>query len=83
MADSKIVQLDRTAAVVTSQGTMQDRFGNWAQSVTNQLNQNIVGNGSPEGVNDGRRFTNYIDLDTGDLYIKTTEQGTLTGWKLL
>lgn len=83
MADSKIVQFDRAAAVVTTQGTMQDRLGNWAQSVTNQLNQNIAGSGSPEGVTDSRRFALYIDVDTDDVYIKTTEQGTLTGWKSL
>lgn len=83
MADSKIIAPDRTAQITTPQSTMQDRFALWTQAVTDRLNQNIVGTGNPNGTVDGRQFTFYIDDATNDFYVKTTEQGTLTGWKLL
>jgi hypothetical protein len=53
------------------------------QAITDFANRNIAGTGSPEGVIDAKRFTFYLDDATNDFYVKTTEQGTLTGWKSL
>lgn len=83
MADSKIVAPDRLAQIIMQDARMQDRFALWCQAVTDYTNRNKVGTGSPETVEDGARFTLYIDTATNDVYLKTTEQGTLTGWKLL
>lgn len=83
MADSKIIAPDRLASIIMSDSRMQDRFALWCQSITDFANRNKVGTGSPEGVEDGQRFTFYIDTATNDFYVKTTEQGTLTGWKSL
>ena len=83
MADNKIIPPDRSAPVVMPSGQMQNRFGLWCQAVSDFANKNVVGTGSPEGVTDASRFTFYIDDATNDFYVKTTEQGTLTGWKLL
>lgn len=83
MADNKIVAPDRVAQIVMQNMMMQDRFALWCQAITDFVNRNNVGTGSPEGLQDGQRFTFYIDTATNDFYVKTTEQGTLTGWKLL
>jgi hypothetical protein len=83
VADNKIISPDRSAQIVAPDQRMQDRFALWCQSVSDYANRNKTGLGSPEGVEDGQRFTFYIDTATNDFYVKTTEQGTLTGWKLL
>ena len=83
MADAKVISPDRLAPIVMNDARMQDRFAIWCQSVSDYTNRNKVGSGSPESVEDGQRFTFYIDTATNDFYVKTTEQGVLTGWKLL
>ena len=83
MAENKIVAPDRLASVVMQSGMMQDRFALWVQAITDFANRNIAGTGSPEGLIDAKRFTFYLDDATNDFYVKTTEQGTLTGWKSL
>jgi hypothetical protein len=83
VADSKIIAPDRLASVVMGNGAMQDRFALWCQSVTDNANKDLVGTGSPEGVVDAVRFAIYIDDSANDVYLKTTQKGINTGWKLL
>ena len=42
----------------------------------------LDGKGSPEGVVSARFKVWYIDTDTNDIYIKTTNQSVNTGWVL-
>lgn len=83
MADDKLVAPDRTIPV-SQRGIMENRFANWTEETTNRINLMIVeGSGSPENVVNARRLTLYYDQTNENLYIKSTDLGDSTGWKLV
>lgn len=83
MADNKLVSPDRTIPV-SNRGIMENRFANWTEETTNRINTSVIeGDGSPEGAVNARRLTFYYDRTNENLYIKSTNLGDSTGWKLV
>lgn len=53
-------------------------FASWMQLVSEGA-QTLDGDGTPEGVVEGRLGWSYIDTTASDYYVKTTDGGD-TGW---
>lgn len=83
MADNKLVAPDRTIPVA-KKGIMENRFANWTEEVTSRINLMLIdGSGTPEGNVNARKLTLYYDNVNENLYIKSTDLGSSTGWKLV
>ena len=56
---AKTPQLNAAQPIVGQNGTMEQPFRTWANTVT--ANLPVIGSGSPEGVVDAPQFAVYID----------------------
>lgn len=78
---TSVVKLEDGSAVMTL------RMAEFIEAITNQVNQNIIinGTGSPEGVVTAQPFKLYIDTAAAsgsNMYVKKTGSGN-TGWVLV
>tara|TARA_R110000803_G_scaffold58245_1_gene116470 strand:- start:1306 stop:1578 length:273 start_codon:yes stop_codon:yes gene_type:complete len=86
--NDNITALERFTSVTITDDTgnnlMTLRMTEFIESITRQVNQNIVinGTGSPEGVLVAEPFKIYIDTAADTTYYKKTGAGN-TGWALL
>ncbi len=80
MANKQINNQTYGTAIVDKAGKPTTVFFTLLESLTNL--EILDGEGSPEGIENGRFKSLYIDTDTNDLYIKTTIESLTTGWVL-
>lgn len=79
MVDKIIVPL-RTEKQ-TQEGFATRRLSDWQDQVTRRVNNVVLeGSGTPEGSVDAPKLAFYLDTAVNTLYIKTTQEGSLTGW---
>ena len=84
---SHVIAFERSQSVSNSNGTPSQRFAEYTEEMTDQVNNNTIatGTGSPEGVLKASFPKLYADSagTTGSiLYIKKTGSGN-TGWILV
>ena len=75
----------RSFALLRKDLTADQEFEGWMREVSERLNflEPEEGIGSPEGVVFARKFKQYFDTSSDDVYTKTTDEPFNTGWKII